>query len=501
MDTQRLSRNALSAVGQVVVSTVLLFVLYRFLVVRIGVDRVGLWSLVLAVTSVGRIAEFGMSSSVLQAVASSLPSGTQRRAVSAIWMGIGICASLLGLVALLLHPAFAWLLERFVDEPAARQLGKEVIPYTLASLWMGGVAGLFLAALDGCQRIALRSLITVGVNALFVVSAVLLVNAMGFRGLAIAQVLQAGGLLLVSAYAVGRLLPIFRLTELSWDRKQFLGMLGYGSNVQIVTVAQLLFDPAAKAMLSKVGGLTIAGYFDMASRAVTQFRLVVVSAFQALVPAVSDIHARNPDAVKGAYAKSYRLLAFLVPPYFAVVAAGFPLISLIWLGRVDKGFLIIGWLMCVGWAVNSMAVAAYFSYLGLGRLRWNTISHLCIGLGNVLFAVAISYFLGPIGIVAGSMLALGCGSVMLVIVFQQEHGIRFRALVPPESAGLFLACAASAICTAVLTVASLNIYGKPWLAIAPGLLIAGLLGALVVSRPLFGTFLGLIRGGLMKPYV
>src|SRR2546422_10484826 len=69
MDRHRVGRSAALSVVQVVVAGGALLFFYRYLLDTIGVAAVGVWSVVLATTSVGRIADFGMSGGVSRFVA------------------------------------------------------------------------------------------------------------------------------------------------------------------------------------------------------------------------------------------------------------------------------------------------------------------------------------------------------------------------------------------------------------------------------------------------
>ena len=54
---RRVLRNAAMATAQSVIVGLALFILFRFLLERIGIEKVGIWSLVLAATNVTRISE------------------------------------------------------------------------------------------------------------------------------------------------------------------------------------------------------------------------------------------------------------------------------------------------------------------------------------------------------------------------------------------------------------------------------------------------------------
>jgi len=68
MQRRQILINAIMSVVQIVVIGIVLFILYRFLLNTIGVEQLGIWSLVLATTSVTQIASFGLSGSVVKFV-------------------------------------------------------------------------------------------------------------------------------------------------------------------------------------------------------------------------------------------------------------------------------------------------------------------------------------------------------------------------------------------------------------------------------------------------
>ena len=48
MENRRISRNAAVAAAQVAVTSLFLFILYRYLLANLGIARVGVWSVVMA---------------------------------------------------------------------------------------------------------------------------------------------------------------------------------------------------------------------------------------------------------------------------------------------------------------------------------------------------------------------------------------------------------------------------------------------------------------------
>jgi hypothetical protein len=61
MTKRQVFLNAMMATVQVVVTGLSMIVLFRFLLNTIGINRIGIWSLVLATTNVTRISELGFA--------------------------------------------------------------------------------------------------------------------------------------------------------------------------------------------------------------------------------------------------------------------------------------------------------------------------------------------------------------------------------------------------------------------------------------------------------
>ena len=69
MDHKRLVINALASAGQVVILSVILFLVFRSVLGELGPDRFGLWSITLALASIGQSINLGMPGSVIKYVA------------------------------------------------------------------------------------------------------------------------------------------------------------------------------------------------------------------------------------------------------------------------------------------------------------------------------------------------------------------------------------------------------------------------------------------------
>lgn len=424
--------NAITSVVQVVVTGGSFLVLYRFVKDTLGIEYFGVWSLVLATTSVSSIANLGLATSAVKFVSMHLAREREDRVVGIVQTAVISLGIFLALVLVALYPLLAKIVEAPLD-PALLPAALSILPYALVSFWLNASAGVLQGCLDGYQRIDLRSaLLTVG-SLTYLLLAFILVPQRGLVGLAQAQVLQAGLLLAGSWLLLKHLLPALPVLPYRWSKDAFKEMLGYSLNLQIISASKLLFEPLTKILVMNFGGAAVAGYFEFAYRMVFQLRALIVTAHQAIVPTIADLQERQPALVKELYKTSFRLVLYLILGVLPFFIALTPLISRLWIGSYETTFVTFAVLIFIGWFLNMLSNPAYFAYLGIGTLRWNVIGHLVIGLLNGGLGLLLGWLYGGIGVVAGFVIALLVGSLTIALAYQREYRIRCSALVQRQS--------------------------------------------------------------------
>lgn len=442
MSGNRLTRNALMAVVQVIVSGGVLFLLYRYLLRTIGPEQVGIWSIVLATASASRISEMGFSASAVKYTARYIARGEKNKAseviqTTAITIGVVVACVLAGG-----YPLIAWLMGKII--PVAHiPNAHAILPYALISVWVGAVAGVFMSGLDGCQRIDLRVALSMLATILLLALTWIWVPQHGLVGLAWAQIGQGMLMLLGSWVLLRRELPSLPLLIFNWRYSLFREMFQYGFNFQVISIVGMLFDPTTKALMAKFGGLSSTAYYEMANRMVMQFRSLLVSTNQVMVPQVANLHENAPEEIQKAYLDSYRVMFFLALPLFTGVAAVAPLASELWIGHYEQSFVGYAILLSAGFWLNNLIGPAYFVNLGTGMLRWNTLSHITIGILNMVLGYLLGEAFGGGGVVLGYVLALVIGSSLVVLGYHRDHHIPLAELFPRESKLLFFTCCVS----------------------------------------------------------
>ena len=423
--------NAAMSVLQIVLIGIVIFILYKFLLVTIGVRKMGIWSLILASTSVAQVANFGLSGSVVKFVAKYTALKENQNASNVIQTAAISLGVFVGFLLLIAYPAFTKILG-FIVASDSLPLALDILPYALLSIWLMMIVSIFQSALDGFQRIDLRSIILTCSSILNLIFCVILAPSYGLMGVAYARVAQMLLTLIAVWFVLKRYIKL-PILPCKWNKQLFKEILSYGLKYQTISIMTMFYDPVTKGLLSKFGSLSMVGYYEMASRMVQQFRALVVSANQVLFPAIADLKERDPEKVASVYRTSYQLLFYLSLPLYSLIIVSLPVISVLWIGYYEKIFISFGVLLTLGWFLNTLSAPAYFVNLGTGELCWNVVSHVAIGVLNAILGLLLGVYLGGTGVVIAWALSLSLGSCLIYFSYHTKHKIPLIELLPRDS--------------------------------------------------------------------
>jgi O-antigen/teichoic acid export membrane protein len=430
--------NAVTTTAQTLGNACVLFFLYRFLIRSIGVERLGIWSLVLATTSVITLANQGFSTSIVKFVAKYAAREKAEDVAILVETAVISMALGIGVVSAGLYPVARWILEGVLP-PTKLAEAYAILPLAVASLWINILEGVLQAGLAGHQLITICNYLEFGGALSYLALAFVLVPAHGLLGLAYAQVIQGLALLLITWLLLRHRVEGLPLVPRRWSPTFFRELGGYGFHFQLITASQALREPVTKALITRFGGLAMTGFYDLAVRCVFTLREGIVQANQVLVPMISGLHEREPKLIPAVYKESYRLVFFLAVPAFASVAVLSPLISRIWIGRYEPLFVEFVAILAAGWLVNVLSNPAYTVDLGTGALRWVSIGCIAAALLNAGLGFLAGLHFGAIGVVAATAVSQAMGYIVVLVAYHLENRVAFRQLLPSESRGILFA--------------------------------------------------------------
>lgn len=440
MEKGRLFANAIMTSVHVVVNAAILFVLYKFALSILGVERLGVWSLVLATASAGTLLQLGFTTSVIKFVAKYLALNdklTVARIIETSVISIGL---FIGVLLLCLYPLGKVVLEHLI---AGEKLIEAVVvlPYALLALWLFIISYVYQSGLDGYQAIVSRKLILIVAGMVQFTVAYFLMQQDGVLGLAYAQIAQSLVILFGSGFLLKRRLPILNIIPRRWSRKVFKEMFRYSTSLQAMSICEMIVDPITKILITKFGGLAMTGYYDLASRMGYQIRALVVIANEVLVPAVATLVETNRNAIRQVYSDAYSLNLFISVPLFSLAVVSMPLISRLWLGSYEVIFVEFSSVIAFGWFFNAISTPAIVVQIGIARLRWVILASITVAVLTLVLGTALGFFYGGGSVIWAWAISRMISALMVIVPYHLENKIPLRSLIATEHFGLFAGAA------------------------------------------------------------
>jgi O-antigen/teichoic acid export membrane protein len=408
-------KNVVFAASQIVISGVTLFILYKYLLSVLGIELIGVWSIVMAFSAFLRTGDFGFAGSIVKFISTSMAQNDLDKVKRIIKTSFTSVSVILAALLLIFFPIIYYALPHFMDDKYIA-LAIELLPYSIISVWLAVLGTLMVFVFDGLNRVDIRSTFLVIFNILLVVLTIIFVNFYGFIGLGYAQVTQALLQLIAAWFLVRKNLNIDSILPLSWDKKLFKEMFSYSIHLQLSSLMSMMLEPISKLLLGYFGTMSSVGYFEMANRLVMQIRNVVVNANQALVPMLSKSHTNNEDLTIS-YLKTLKVLFVVSLVGYSFVAFLTPFVSEIWVGSYEKDFIYFTYIILFSLGINTLAGAAYFTNMATGDVRFNTQSQIVIAVLNIVLGIILGYYFTNYGVVVSYGLSIIIGSLWLIINF------------------------------------------------------------------------------------
>jgi O-antigen/teichoic acid export membrane protein len=425
---RQLFRNATLTAVQVVVSALFMFFVYKFLLAAIGPEQLGVWSIVMAVSTLARITDLGFAGGMTRFVAKYRALDQQESVLEVVETGTISLAILAAGMLGLSYPLLAILLPLFM-EPAAARDALTLLPFSLLSFGLLAVAGSFLSSLDGLQRADLRNLLLISGTLVYGVLIPACVNTMGFVGLGWAQLAQSGCILIGALFVLRSQLNL-GWWPTRWRKDRFREMLGYNVSLQITTLAAFLGDPLTKLMLGHFGGMGSVAYYEMATKMVNQFRAVVTNVNQVMVPVITHLHERGDAELAPLYRQTYSLMFFVCTSFYAGAILAVPSISWLWIGESHPFFIHVAYVLMLTMLLNTLTAPAYFSNMGTGHANANAASQVILGAANLCAGWVLGSLFAGAGVVTAYSVAVVIGSSYLMWRFFNLHAFSVRDLLP-----------------------------------------------------------------------
>jgi O-antigen/teichoic acid export membrane protein len=434
LQPKKLRRNVLAAFAQTAFVAICLFLTYRIVAQSVGMDMLGLWSLLMSVTWVLRTADVSGGSALARFLA--LPSDKRPGELAPLLSTILIFSVGINVVlAVIFAVAMALFLPFFVPKELVR-VSEQLLPYATILMFLSSSSVSVTAALDGLQRADQRALVQILAAAVCLLATWLLIPYYETIGFAVAQILQQLIVLILSWFLLSRKIPDLGCFPRYFDLRILRQTMPYTLMLNASGVVSSFFEPLAKFALNHTGGLELVGHFELANRLCLQLRGFAVSSATPLVPEFASYSEKDDPRLSQTISRVNRVFGFLGIAMVLAAAIGGPAMSELVLGRFDRELILLTAVLAWGWSINMLSVPMYFAAQGQGKLRWNIFTHLwlalCVALGLVIpaFTQVPSVVWGIVfGLVTGSGLNVAGNAVSLGIASSVREDVTWLLAV------------------------------------------------------------------------
>lgn len=382
----RSSRNSLLSLAQALLTILTYFLVMRQVVIALGLEVLGLWSLTMSLVAFLRMLDLGLAHIPARMVAGKTGDGLGQAQVIDSTAFIGLAAFvMMGVVSYCaLRPILVGSIEQELQAEALW-----LLLGTVAVLPLSSLSQVHLGAIDGIGRADIRAMVAIAGLILYAGSALLLMEPYGVMALVYAQLVQHG-----VALVVARLLLCRRIVPLRPFPFRFSGAVvrdaaSFGIRVQFSTLPMALFDPLCRLLIGRSVGLELLALYELASKFASSVRLLIQAFANPLLPEFARLLAAGGQAARARYSASQTKLSslgFLVSIGQIIVS---PVVSFIMLDKVDPVFIIIAAVLSLAWGGTCIGLLPQLYARAAGRLRHAMLGQwLLLMLGGALVPLA-----------------------------------------------------------------------------------------------------------------
>jgi O-antigen/teichoic acid export membrane protein len=396
--SSQLRINMASGVVTTVIDALTLLIGFTIYLHFLGYDQYGVWLVLTTVLSFAKLGNLGISQAVMKLVAEENGRGDIEGIQKYVTTGLTLLclSSSFVLIVVLVFKTQIIAVFKLSDENAQTALW--LLPYVgILSIYVFIVQAVN-ATLSGLGRMDLANYAQAfGRIVAVTVAVILLYCGRGIISLFIGNTVSYMFIHIASLICIRRTarVRILRLGNLDFQRGKRI--LHFGIVVLGGSLIIMLFSPFNKLMLSRYAGVATVPIFEIAFRGSMQVRGLVEAGLRALMPEISRISANMTknatDKISRTYRRGLQLIFLFGIPMYGVLFLFVPLLLKLWLGdKFVETLPGVFRIMLVGTFISLLGVPAFYTIMGMGRVRFCFVSHVISSFTNVIIILMIVIF-------------------------------------------------------------------------------------------------------------
>lgn len=397
------------------------FLLTPYIISRVGVQRFGIWSLVLALTGYFGMFDFGLGASVVKYISEYEAQEEHPTINSLVSTGF-----LFYLILALASTGVIWtfgdsILRLFRVPPETYSEAHFVLLVATAILALSSTFSVFQAVLNGLQRMDVTNLIAIATSVPSIIGTVAFLE-LGYdlRGLVINRaivLLLATTLLAVYTY---KLLPQFRLSPRSLSLTSLRELLGYGVKVQITSLGALVNLQTNKILVGHFLGLGLVTFYELGFKVAYTLISLPMLLLSAVIPAASELGAkRDKGRLRELYRRGSKYLVLVAAPLAFFTISSARSIMLAWMGAGYERSVLVIQLLTLGFFINLLTGVGTTMARGIGKPGYETKYTLLTMALSLSLGLALIVQMGFTGALIAALIASLVGSIYFMGLFHR----------------------------------------------------------------------------------
>jgi len=383
---------------------------YRIVIIYQGQEQLGLWALLTGITAISRVLDFS-GGTLPRFVSLAQKEGNSDLAADFIDTTAITLFAFYSVIILIAWLPFRWIVHVSVEAEFV-ELGLTVLPFMLLSLLLTVISMAMASALDGLMRADLRAKVVISGFLIQLFWDFILIPRYGIVGFAIAQIIQ-----FIALFWICRLLlkgQILGLTwlPLRWSKDCFQKSIGYGLQMQAVSLTASFIEPAIRLFANAFGGLAFVALYDIANKIIIQVRVLAVSAISPTVPVFAAAETLDIEKRVAIIDKTNRMTVVLASVLILGVSFVAPYIGYFMLGHFEPLFVYVCAILITGQFLTIPTLVQYYHALAIAKMKWNIVGLALTGALTFVLSFPLGSHFNGLGVATAAVIAAVIGSYL-----------------------------------------------------------------------------------------
>jgi O-antigen/teichoic acid export membrane protein len=298
----------------------------------------------------------------------------------------------------------------------------QVYLIVLVSGALSNIALMFLSVFKGAQRMDKSNSLEIKISIANAIGTVLFLEAgWGMRGLAVNALVNACFAILLTWWKLRRTIPD---VSIGWhfDGRLLKNMFGYGLKMQVSQVGGLICFRVDKLIVSRFLGIASVSFYEVSSRLTAFMRALPLVMISALIPATSELGARNDRAkILQTYVLASKYVGLVTVAIVAFLVLEARAVITFWLGSGFEKSVILVQILAIGYGANVLGGPASQTGAGVGRPEFDMHSTVLLSLLNPVLSILLVQRFGAPGAALGTSIAFVIATTYLLVTFHRKY--------------------------------------------------------------------------------